>query len=96
MSDYFKVLKNRMDISFEALRRLQAPLELTGRIASDEVPKAIADLEVSYTSEGNPMPQDVCLASNILEVGIDIDRLSLMVSTRVINSPIARIKKSPP
>ena len=76
--DYFKVLMNRMGIGFDALRHLQAPLELTGRIPSDEVPHAIAKLEVSCTSAGDLSPQDVCLASNILEVGIDIDRLSLM------------------
>jgi hypothetical protein len=76
--DYFKVLMNRSGIGFEALRRLQAPLELTGRIASDEVPQAITKLEVSCTSTGGSVPEDVCLASNILEVGIDIDRLSLI------------------
>lgn len=76
--DYFKVLMNRMGAGFDALRYLQAPLELTGRIPSDEVPQAIAKLEVSCTGADNLTPQDVCLASNILEVGIDIDRLSLM------------------
>ena len=49
---------------------------LTGRLRSDEVPQAIAALEVSTSDEGHAV--DVCLASNIVEVGIDIDRLSLM------------------
>jgi hypothetical protein len=52
--------------------------ELTGRAGSDELPKAIAALEAGYPEAGT-RPLDVCLASNILEVGIDIDRLSLMV-----------------
>lgn len=52
--------------------------ELTGRAGSDQLPKAIASLEAGYPEAGT-RPLDVCLASNILEVGIDIDRLSLMV-----------------
>ena len=51
-------------------------LELTGRIRGDEVPRAIETLE--STREGKQKPVDACLASNIIEVGVDIDRLSLM------------------
>lgn len=51
--------------------------ELTSRMASATVSKSISDLKVPYGSvESKPI--DVCLASNIIEVGIDIDRLSLM------------------
>lgn len=50
-------------------------MELTSRRRSDEIPKAIEQLQVSY---GNPNCTDICLASNIIEVGIDIDRLGLM------------------
>ncbi|MGZ3140533.1 helicase-related protein [Lentzea chajnantorensis] len=49
--------------------------ELTSRLSDDEVPKAIEDLEIAYGERGCI---DVCLASNIIEVGIDIERLSLM------------------
>jgi len=53
-------------------------LELTGRLRDEEVGPALDLLEVGYDStEGRPL--DVCLASNIIEVGIDIDRLALMV-----------------
>lgn len=50
-------------------------MELTSRRRSDEIPKAIEELQVAL-----PGPQcvDICLASNIIEVGIDIDRLALM------------------
>ncbi len=51
-------------------------LELTGRISGEEVPEAISRLEAPTT--GRRRPIDVCLASNIIEVGVDIDRLSLM------------------
>ena len=58
------------------IRYLDRVLELTGRISSAEVPKAIASLEIPVGTEVKPV--DVCLASNIIEVGVDIDRLSLM------------------
>jgi hypothetical protein len=76
--DYFRVLKNRSGLDFDAMRRYYEVQELTGRLPSDEVPAAIAALEVSCTSTSGSKPVDVCLASNILEVGVDIDRLSLM------------------
>lgn len=76
--DYLKVMANRIGISFAGMRSLWRVRELTGRLRSDEVPEAIADLEISCTSKSDKKPVDVCLASNILEVGVDIDRLSLM------------------
>lgn len=76
--DYLKVIANRYGLTFAGLRSLWRVRELTGRLRSDEVPEAIADLEVSCTSKSDKKPVDVCLASNILEVGVDIDRLSLM------------------
>ncbi len=77
--DYFRVLKNRMGLDFPQVRKFWNILELTGRLRNDEVPEAISKLEVVYEQgEQKPYPVDVCLASNIIEVGIDIDRLSLM------------------
>jgi hypothetical protein len=55
-----------------------AVLELTSRMQSDEVPAAIDQLEKSL-NESNKNVLDICLASNIIEVGIDIDRLGLLV-----------------
>ena len=55
-------------------------MELTSRLKSDEVPKAIDALEIVAgirPKRGN-YPVDACLASNIIEVGVDIDRLSLL------------------
>lgn len=49
--------------------------ELTSRLRNDQVPKAIDELSVRYGSSG---VLDVCLASSIIEVGVDIDRLALM------------------
>ena len=50
-------------------------MELTSRRRSDEIPKAIEELQVTLP---NPECVDICLASNIIEVGVDIDRLGLM------------------
>ncbi len=68
-------------------------MELTSRRRSDEIPKAIEDLEFklphpdcaerakcvpSGACPENAKCVDICLASNIIEVGVDIDRLGLM------------------
>lgn len=58
------------------VRYIGNPLELTSRISSAEVPRAISQLETTYQPKVGAV--DVCLASNIIEVGVDIDRLSLM------------------
>ena len=70
-------LRQRLGISFQDVRQLRKILELTGRLPGDEVPKAISALEVPTISQQG-QAVDVCLASNIIEVGVDIDRLSLM------------------
>lgn len=79
--DRLKVLRRRLGISYKEVRRLYEVMELTSRLRSDDVPKAIEALEV--VAAGKPKagkyPVDACLASNIIEVGIDIDRLSLLV-----------------
>ncbi len=54
-------------------------MELTSRRRSDEIPKAIEQLQVKYSANTERQEAfDICLASNIIEVGVDIDRLALM------------------
>jgi len=54
-------------------------MELTSRRRSDEIPKAIEQLQVRYQKDQDRQEAiDICLASNIIEVGVDIDRLGLM------------------
>jgi hypothetical protein len=74
--DYLWAQAKRLGLKPRESRRLRRFLELTGRLRNDEVPRAMDQLEVSTTSTAAPV--DVCLASNIIEVGIDIERLSLM------------------
>lgn len=70
--DYLTGLRRRDGISPRWPRRV---MELTSRRRSDEIPKAIEQLQTAY---GDEACIDICLASNIIEVGIDIDRLALM------------------
>ncbi|WP_222440172.1 helicase-related protein [Arthrobacter alpinus] len=50
--------------------------ELTSRVSSDKVPFALKSLENSLGSELKP--NDVVLATNMISVGLDVDRLGLM------------------
>lgn len=75
--DRLLVLRNRLGLEYSKMRKLWRIRELTGRLRSEEVPEAISALEVRCGSDQGKSV-DVCLASNIIEVGIDIDRLSLM------------------
>lgn len=52
--------------------------ELTSRKASTDIPKILTKLEQTVTGKH---PIDVLLATNMISVGIDIDRLGLMVVT---------------
>jgi len=51
--------------------------ELTSRLKNHEIPQAITELERPL-QPGKRKTVDVCLASNIIEVGIDVSRLGLM------------------
>ncbi|MBY6540051.1 helicase [Rhodococcus sp. BP-349] len=54
----------------------QEPVELTSRVDQTKIPTAMGKLETSYPSPDSP---DVVLATNMISVGLDIDRLGLMV-----------------
>ncbi|MCA9646680.1 MAG: hypothetical protein KC492_38600, partial [Myxococcales bacterium] len=75
--DYLRVLRKRFGLDLDQSRRPWNVLELTGRLRNDEVPQAILELERTVGTNG-ASPVDVCLASNIVEVGVDVPRLSLM------------------
>lgn len=79
---YMKAAWRRAGIEGENRRWLHEPMELTSRVANEEITEYMAALEREYPSSGKVDPEsrpvDACLASNIIEVGIDIDRLSAM------------------
>lgn len=72
-----KFMFNREGISGESRRNLRIVEELTSRLSQSEIVRMMDRLSVPY-AEGNPEVVDACLASNIIEVGVDIDRLSVM------------------
>ena len=76
--DYQQVYLNRIENTKRLWRAFSEIIELTGRASSQDVPKSITTLEKRYPGQSQQKPVDVCLASNILEVGVDIERLSLM------------------
>jgi hypothetical protein len=58
-------------------RSLGDVVELTSRVSTDQVAAAKQRLEASFAGEGEPV--DVALATNMISVGLDIDRLGLML-----------------
>jgi hypothetical protein len=56
-------------------RTVGTPDELTSRVSSSEIPLALARLADSYPDPNSP---DVVLATNMISVGVDVDRLGLM------------------
>ena len=76
-----EVLGSRPASEF-ARRLLFERRELTSNRTADEVPRILSQLERQFPS-GRPLtgqyPVDVLFASNMISVGVDIDRLGLMV-----------------
>jgi hypothetical protein len=76
-----------------AQRRVSSIAELTSRVSSTDIPKYLDQLEVPFDGEfaaaeskwvirrgpDDPRPIDVVLATNMLSVGVDVNRLGVMV-----------------
>ena len=65
-------------------RFINRDLELTSRIQSNRIPEILGDLFNSFKSSKDYSVVDVCLATNMIQVGLDVPRLSLMA---VIGQP---------
>jgi len=81
--EYLRVVLTRHGVDYARIRQLFRVEELTSRIRGDHIPRVLEQLDVPLRErEGKPTntpsPIDACLASNIIEVGVDIQRLSLM------------------
>jgi ATP-dependent helicase YprA (DUF1998 family) len=80
--DYLRVILGRHGIPYSEIRQLLNWEELTSRIRSDKIPEVIQKLEKAFRRDARGFPTEAleaCLASNIIEVGVDIERLGLMV-----------------
>ena len=61
------------------LRRfINRDVELTSRVQSSEIPEILQQLFNQYEGAGISEVVDVCFATNMIQVGLDVPRLSLM------------------
>jgi hypothetical protein len=65
-------------------RFINHALELTSRMPSTKIPDSLQELFECYNPGGGNRPVDVCLATNMISVGVDVPRLGLMA---VIGQP---------
>lgn len=72
-----KFLFNRAGAPAENRRHLRIVEELTSRLSQPEIVAMLEKLNVTLERDAGSC-FDACLASNIIEVGVDIDRLSVM------------------
>ncbi|WP_230194659.1 helicase-related protein [Streptomyces coriariae] len=74
--DYLRTVNNRSVTDRTGMRYLNWVEEMTSRLRQDQIPEAIQKLERQLADDQRAV--DACLASSLIEVGIDIPRLSLM------------------
>jgi hypothetical protein len=96
---------NRRDAAKWPTRSLFEREELTSNKRAEEVPKVLDKLERKFTAQrpkAGEYPIDSILASNMISVGVDIDRLGLMVvngqpkTTAEYIQATSRIGRQPP
>ncbi len=78
VGNYLRGMRDRDNVDPRWPRRIR---ELTSRLRSDKIPLAIKELEEKYAVDAGSDQLaclDICLASNIIELGVDVDRLGLM------------------
>lgn len=79
--EYMWAIASRSNLPKQVCRYLGSPVELTSRRTADEIPAILDRLAVRYprVSEDNPRPLDTLLATNMISVGVDVERLGMMV-----------------
>lgn len=96
---------NRREAAMWPRRTLFEREELTSNKRAEEVPKILDKLERRFTSKpptAGEYPVDTILASNMISVGVDIDRLGLMIvngqpkTTAEYIQATSRIGRQPP
>ena len=79
--EFLPTMHRRFGIEGDRRRYMRKSQELTSRKNEDEIPSILKDLEVPYKSGAKWHDQalDTVLATNMISVGVDIDRLGLML-----------------
>ena len=82
ITDYLNAMWDRLQIrsqgSYDPRRFINADRELTSRVQSSEIPEVLQQLYVGWDGTRDTQPIDVCLATNMIQVGLDVPRLGLM------------------
>ncbi len=78
------IYRNRLESSLPSNQRRyiyeSGLAELTSRMSNEDIPKILKKLEVNC-GDVEKRPLDICLATNMISVGVDISRLGLMTVT---------------
>jgi hypothetical protein len=78
----FRVKFGELERPGLAQRDVRQIQELTSRASSSDIPRILDRMEVTFPAVGvkkDPSPIDIVLATNMLSVGVDVQRLGLMV-----------------
>ena len=82
ITDYLNAMWDRLEIRSsdgnDPRRFINADRELTSRVQSTEIPEVLHQLFVKWDGTRNSQPIDICLATNMIQVGLDVPRLGLM------------------
>ncbi|MCM2449000.1 DISARM system helicase DrmA [Agrobacterium vitis] len=112
----FRVNMSLVDRPGLSQRRVDDVRELTSRVSSHDIPRYLDQMEIPFTgtldpatgtwkehrAPGSPRPIDVVLATNMLSVGVDVNRLGVMVvngqpkGTAEYIQATSRVGRSPP
>ena len=65
-------------VEVDSRRFLNASVELTSRVQSSEIPAILQRLFTPYDGSSTSDVVDICFATNMIQVGLDVPRLSLM------------------
>ena len=84
--EFLRAMWIRLGMHLEALqsdasdvrRFIRSNVELTSRVQSSEIPQILQRLFTPYNDSANLDVVDVCFATNMIQVGLDVPRLSLM------------------